>query len=186
MDFIIYVKFLTLSIIGITQNTIEERQSTILTKQLTLQQREFVVIYISVYSRFVAGNAIIAEAGWNGSYLQTSLIMGYNTKPHLPSDPNPSTRDPGLILCSNALSEIRFCAVVYKTFSKVLMMMAIMMVIDNIASGNRENPQRYPSHLKSSNPVFTNWKSSTFAQKKTPSSYKNVTKTERYKIYPAA
>jgi hypothetical protein len=60
--------------------------------------------------------------------------MGYNTKPHLLFDPNPSTLDPGIILCSKALSEIRFCAVMYKTFSDVIM----MMVIDNIASGNSE------------------------------------------------
>jgi len=71
--------------------------------------------YISAYIRFVTGKAIIAGAGWNGSYLQTSLLMGYNTKSHLPSDRNPNTREPGIILCSNA-TEILFCSVVYKIF----------------------------------------------------------------------
>lgn len=41
--------------------------------------------------------------------------MGYNTKSHLPSDRNPNTRDPGIILYSNG-PEILFCAVVYKIF----------------------------------------------------------------------
>ena len=72
-------------------------------------------IYISAYIRFVTGKAIIAEAGWNGSYLQTSLLMGYNTKSHLPSDHNPNMRDPGIILCPN-VPEILFCSVVYKIF----------------------------------------------------------------------
>ena len=72
-------------------------------------------IYISVYIRFVTGKAIIAEAGCNGSSLQTSLLMGYNTKFHLPSDPNPNMRDSGIILCSNA-PEISFCSVVYEIF----------------------------------------------------------------------
>lgn len=72
-------------------------------------------IHIIAYSRFVVGKAIIVEAGWNGSYLQTSLLMGYNTKSHLPSDRNPNTRDAGIVLCSNA-PEILFCAVVYRIF----------------------------------------------------------------------
>jgi hypothetical protein len=74
-------------------------------------------IYISAYTRFVTGKAIIAEAGWNGSYLQTSLLMGYNTKSHLPSDRNPNRRDPGILLCSNT-PEFLFCSVVYKIFLK--------------------------------------------------------------------
>ena len=72
-------------------------------------------IYNSAYIRFVTGKAIIAEASWNGNSLQTSLLMGYNTKSHLPSDRNPNMRDPSIILCSNA-SEILFCSVVYKIF----------------------------------------------------------------------
>ena len=93
-------------------------------------------IYISAYIRFVTGKAIIAEAGWNGSYLQTFLLMGYNTKSHLLSDRNPNTRDPGIILCSSAPKSL-FCSVVYKM--TMMMMMVIMMWIDNIASGNREH-----------------------------------------------
>jgi hypothetical protein len=72
-------------------------------------------IYISGYSRFVAGKAIIAESGWNGSYLQTSLLMRYNIKSHLPSDRNPNTPDPCIIFCSSA-PEILFCAMLYKIF----------------------------------------------------------------------
>jgi hypothetical protein len=72
-------------------------------------------IYISGYSRFVTGKAIIAESGWNGSYLQTSLLMRYNTKSHLPSDRNPNTPDPCIILCSNA-PDILFCVMLYKIF----------------------------------------------------------------------
>jgi hypothetical protein len=70
-------------------------------------------IYISAYSWFVTGKAIIAESGWNGSYLQTSLLMGYNTKSHLPSDLNPNTPDPCIILCSNA-PEILFFVMLNK------------------------------------------------------------------------
>jgi hypothetical protein len=92
--------------------------------------------YISAYVRFVTGKAIIAEASWNGSYLQTSLLMGYNTKSHLLSDRNPNTRNPGIILCSSA-PESLFCKVVYK-MTMMMMMMVIMMMIDNIAYGNRE------------------------------------------------
>ena len=68
---------------------------------------------IPAYIRFATGKAIIAEAGWNGSYLQTSLQMGYSTKSHLPSESNPNTRYPGITHCPNA-PEILFCSVVYK------------------------------------------------------------------------
>jgi hypothetical protein len=70
-------------------------------------------IYISAHIRSVTGKAIIAESGWNGSYLQTSLLMGYNTKSHLPSDRNPNTRYSGIILCYS-VPEILLCSVVYK------------------------------------------------------------------------